>query len=335
MLDMHLSAQIIDPSTLKLFWRHFTGPEKKFIDGIQIRYRIADNDNDDDWTFTDVLHRNTVAHTLHQLEPGVSYACDLVFIPIEGIDQQTNIVSTKPILVDMPTLSSTKNDDNFKFEVHFYHQDVSMDDDGKITVVIHNLPRPIHKYVNLVKVYFQNVHQNSDQFGHEYVGIDENGQVKFGGRTSPSLRTNTRYKIWMDLYLTNGQVMSSNSLEILVHFKHPEDEFNGENALLATPLNPLESKYALSIFMVISAFIFIIGSIFMMITCYFVRVRSKQSSISSSPLSTSTISEAAYDNPTYKTFESPNEKSSSFIITTATTAASNGGGPQDRDREKL
>lgn len=55
----------------------------------------------------------------------------------------------------------------------------------------------------------------------------------------------------------------------------------------------VESKY-LFVFMVISVFVFVTGATFMVATCIFMRKHSTAS------ISRVCISEAAYDNPTYK-----------------------------------
>lgn len=54
-----------------------------------------------------------------------------------------------------------------------------------------------------------------------------------------------------------------------------------------------ESKYVLT-FLVLSVFVFVTGAGFMVVTCIFMRKHSKAA------ISRVCISEAAYDNPTYK-----------------------------------
>lgn len=58
----------------------------------------------------------------------------------------------------------------------------------------------------------------------------------------------------------------------------------------------VESKYLFT-FMIISVFVFIAGAAFFVVTCFFLRKNS------TAAISRVCISEAAYDNPTYKVRE--------------------------------
>lgn len=76
MLDVRLKAVSNDYKSLKISWRKFSPQEKKFIDGIQIRYKNAYNE----WKTTQILNRDIRSYVIRDLKPCVSYAIDLLFI---------------------------------------------------------------------------------------------------------------------------------------------------------------------------------------------------------------------------------------------------------------
>lgn len=112
--------------------------------------------------------------------------------------------------------------------------------------------------------------------------------------------------------MKNGQLVTSNSIDIITKYNKPLGgklnwTFYSRAVSLLFPLNNLtendtgalrgshhlvESKYLLT-FMVISVFVFVTGSAFLVAACFFLRKHST-AAISRG------ISEAAYDNPTYK-----------------------------------
>ena len=178
MLDMHLSGKAIDSTSVKVTWRSFTAQERKFIDGIRIRYKKADSDSEE-WSLSPVLHRDTKQYMLNNLDSGLSYAVDLIFNTLDGI--ATNIVSTKPVVVDLPSPPK----DEFQFNAHIYPDDVAITD-GQIDIEVRDLPRPINKYIHLTKLCYQNM-QNS-QLMFDYINIDESGKLSFS-----NLLSNTRF----------------------------------------------------------------------------------------------------------------------------------------------
>lgn len=185
MLDMHLNALTITADSVTIGWRSFTAQEKKFIDGIQVRYRITvrnaqeindrismTNDNDGKWIYSQLLHRDITNYQLDKLETGQSYLIDLVFISIDQIS--ANIISSKPIIVDIPRPAAIV--DNYRFDFHLYPEDVTMDDQGRISIELKQVPKPINKYVNVAKVRYQDT-KTLESF-YDYVNIDDNTMGK-------------------------------------------------------------------------------------------------------------------------------------------------------------
>ena len=177
MLDMHLTGRAIDSTSMQVTWRTFSPQEKKFIDGIQIRYKKADLENEE-WSYSPVLHRNIKQYVLDELDSGVTYAIDLILASVEGIN--TNIVSTKPVVVDLPSAPK----DEFQFDVHIYPDDVAIND-GQIDIEVRDLPRPVGKFINVAKLCYKNM--ESSQLMFHYINIDESAKISFS-----NLLSNTR-----------------------------------------------------------------------------------------------------------------------------------------------
>lgn len=176
MLDMNLSVQLIDSTSVKVSWRPFTTQEKKFMDGLQIRYRKVDGD--EEWVYSQILHRNINSFVIHSLQPGFAYTVDLVFTSIDGIN--SNIVSNKQAIINIPGLPK----DEFQFDLHIFPDDVTIND-GHVDIEVRNLPTPVSKFVNVAKVYYQNM--DTSEIIHDYVNIDESGKFSFS-----NLHSNTR-----------------------------------------------------------------------------------------------------------------------------------------------
>ncbi|OTF78011.1 hypothetical protein BLA29_006337 [Euroglyphus maynei] len=196
MLDMNITASIIDHNAIRISWRPFTVQERKFIDGLQVRYRKTsdNNNNDNSWISSQILHRDTTFYVLSKLEQATPYLIDLHFTSIDQIS--ANIISSKPLLIETPPPAI----DDFHFDFHVFPDDVTIDN-GRINIELRNIPKPIHKFVNVARIHYQNV-KTMESF-YNYVNVDdENGKISFS-----SLLPNTRYKLWIDLYLTNGQVV--------------------------------------------------------------------------------------------------------------------------------
>lgn len=230
MLDMQLTGKALDATSIKLTWRSLAQQEGKFIDGIQIRYKKADVEGEE-WTYSPMLHRNTKQYVLDELYSGLTYAVDLIFHSVEGLS--TNIVSSKPIIVELPMQPK----DEFAFSVHIYPDDVAIND-GQIDVELRDMPRPVGKFVNIAKLCYQNMANN--ELMYEYITIDESAKFSINNLHSNTrlvenfcliccnyhltnlfVLSSTRYKVWIELYLKNGQLVTSNSIDIITKYNKP------------------------------------------------------------------------------------------------------------------
>ncbi|UXI16979.1 glycogen phosphorylase [Sarcoptes scabiei] len=328
MLDMRLSVEDIDSTTVQVHWRPFTAQEKKFIDGVQIRYRVAGsssesehpiedqnvtetdsdiNDYKEDeelWKYSQILHRDNTEYRLEKLSPGRSYVIDLMLISINEIN--TNIISSKPLMFEKSSslLSDPKNPYQFDFIIQPTDIKFEM---GQIDIELRNLPQPIDKYVHVAKIQYQNT-KTFETF-YSFASIDQTNRIALS-----NLLPNNKYKLWIDLFLTNGNIISSNTVDLITNFeKHLFKDKNSGGFLSGIHYRSNESKYLYGL-TILSTLMFVTGSIFLIITCFCLR---KNHSQTAAALTKVCISDtAAYDNPTYKTFEhsSSNCKPTSNIV---------------------
>ncbi len=170
MLDVQLNAVSNDYSSLNVSWRQFSSQEKKSIDGIQIRYKKAENESE--WQLTQVLHRDVRFYVLRDLHPGVSYAVDLVFN--SNPDIPTHIISTKPIVIDMPS----EPKDEFDIYVILTSIDLNVDV-FKTQIKLNGLPLPVNKFVNLAEISYRS--DESMELLHTSKVPNENGELILDG----------------------------------------------------------------------------------------------------------------------------------------------------------
>lgn len=92
MIDPKAEAHVIDSKTVRISWRNFDPQEKKYIYALQLKYKMQ-NEADDKWITTPMIHRDVTSYFLHDLEPSADYVVDVLFTPPK--DLPTKIVSTK------------------------------------------------------------------------------------------------------------------------------------------------------------------------------------------------------------------------------------------------
>lgn len=178
MLDMNPSAGLVDGNAAKISWRAFTNQEKKYIDGIQLRYKMA-NSLESIWSHSPVLHRNTTSYVLHNLRSGESYVIDLLFTTTENI--HSNIVSTKPLIFKVPDHLNTKYD-----AVQIFPSDIIVNQD-QVDILLRNLTEPLDNFIHVAKVYYQD--PQSTKLMHKYVSINDDDESRI---SFTNLKPNTR-----------------------------------------------------------------------------------------------------------------------------------------------
>lgn len=322
MIDVHLNAVVDDSdgpgsgTSVTVTWRPLDRRERKLIDGIQIKYRKID-EPESAASVTPIIHRDLTSYKLKNLDPGSSYLLDLLFKTEEDI--ASNVVSSKPIVIELP--AAGRGD-----QQPAAHSPVSLLIDPltdvfveahKASFRLRSLPKPIDKFVAVVKISYRNTDGDQEQapagLMHMFRAPDE--QVALDG-----LKPRRKYKVWIDCYLISGKMLSSNAIDVMTKeedgaksgdgaINHSQDESqDAMNEALASESTKSTStgthQHSLKsdelrpyyIALTIMALFAAVTSIaFLSLLC--VILRSKSSA--KAPI-TRSLSDQAYDNPTYK-----------------------------------
>lgn len=206
MIDANLNAIPVDHSSIKVIWRQFKGQEKRFIDGIMLRYKRTE-DSSDNWVTTPMIHRDVNEYLLRDLLPGVSYTVDLVFKISDKIP--TKLVSSRSIVVDIP--AKPKDDYDFNISIDPTN-DVSIYP-HKVAMHLKHVPKPVNKFVNVARINYKatdSLDLGDKKMLQVYKVPSEDGIIVLDG-----LNPRKKYKAWVDMFLSNGQKVSSNAISFI------------------------------------------------------------------------------------------------------------------------
>ncbi|GFW97730.1 putative epidermal cell surface receptor [Trichonephila clavipes] len=308
-IDPKAEAHIIDAKTVRISWRNFEPQEKKYIYALQLKYKLQ-NEAEDKWITTPMIHRDVTSYFLHDLEPSADYIVDVLFTPPK--DVPTKIVSTKGI--KFKTAEKMKED---------YHLQVAVEDNkveaDKSSFSFAGIPEPVTKYVHVIKI----MYKSSDGEQSYSFKVPKTNHIMLD-----HLKPGKKYLAQLELYLTNGQTLTSNEVEFITKpaksdtnvsvsdnvISH-ESHINGKQAeLLQSKDGTEEENRAYFIALVVVAVVAAVAAFgFILLLVLLVR---RQAS-AKAPISR-TPSESAYDNPTYKTYdgERPEDKTNGQTIQT-------------------
>ncbi|XP_067133098.1 putative epidermal cell surface receptor isoform X1 [Centruroides vittatus] len=281
MIDAIVILTPLDSKTVKVSWRTFEPQEKRFIDGLQLKYKPK---NSQDWKTTIMIHRDVTSYVIHNLIPDTTYTVELIFKEAKNVS--TKLVSAKAAEVKLPALPK----DEYDFQVTLM-QDKNDLDSNKL--IISGIPTPFIKYVHLAKVLFKS---DKDQDPVTVYKILENDRIML-----KELKPGRRYKVWLNLYLTNGKTRTSNVIQITTK---DEPEINDiDTNIVKAKLSeaPLSSRmeeetkayYVALIVVAVIATAAGFGFILLLIILL-KRQATAKAAITRAP------SETAYDNPTFK-----------------------------------
>ncbi|XP_050037028.1 uncharacterized protein [Dermacentor andersoni] len=304
LLDMMMAVNSIDPHTAKVSWRPLDSREKKYVDGLQIRYKMNGQDHAP-WKTTPMIHRDRTSYLLQDLEPSASYLIDMQFAVPEGLP--TRIESSQH--VEMRTAPVPKDEYQFELIVN-----VKRTEQYSASLVLDGIPDPITKYVHVFNVMYKS--EAAAEHIQRFMVLKEPKILL------EDLKPGQRYKVWVDAYLTNGKTTTSNILDF--HTKPgppPTTTTTSTTTSTTTESNEIEDSKAVALhsvhqdnstaeayyiaLIVVAIVAAVAGLAFAVVLVLLLR----RQSTAKAPI-TRNPSESAYDNPTYKTYdgEKPEEK---------------------------
>lgn len=264
-----------------LEWRKFSEYELQFIDGVQLRYKELDGKV---YQATPLIHRAVTSYTIEDLKPDSKYEIGIFFIPFP--DQSTELQAQKTVF-----LNTTIENDPYKFllTLEIHHIKTS-----SVELTWSGVPYPEDKYVNIFRAIYQ------------YDGGREDmSTFKVAKRDSPmstlitGLKPETRYRLWLEAYLTNGRIKKSNvkdfTTKVKVYNANEVAEGKLEGTLIQQETNYYGPLVGVSVLAAITSLVAIILLV----------IIAKKHGHNKAPITAaiqrkSTPHSAAYDNPSYK-----------------------------------
>ncbi|XP_060536769.1 putative epidermal cell surface receptor isoform X1 [Cylas formicarius] len=281
-IEPDLEISDINSTWVTVVWRKFTEYELQFIDGVQLRYREVDGKI---YAATPLIHRAVTTYTLEKLKPNVKYEIGIFFIPFPN--QRTELNAEHMI-----HFTTANEVDTYGFGVTL---EISQIKSTSVEISWNGVPYPEDKYVNIYRAIYQ-----SDS------GKEDHSTFKVAKRDSPTktiitdLKPGTRYRLWLEVYLTNGKIKTSNVQDFI---SKPRTGPNLSSSSQHDKLSRAElvedargDYYGPLVIVAILAAIAILSTLILLLIL--VRRHNQNKAAITPP--TARISQSAYDNPTYK-----------------------------------
>ncbi|KAJ8673538.1 hypothetical protein QAD02_004800 [Eretmocerus hayati] len=190
-VDPELRVVEVNSTVAELEWRKFTAYELQFIDGIYLTYKAH---GDGQFSETPLLHKSVNSYVLENLRSSTTYE---VHFSTKDVMGQTNI------LINSKTVNFTTDaeTDPYSFDVEVEIKSIKP---TEVEVLCSGVPHPQDKYVNIYRAVYQT------DSGKEETSTFKITKKESQARTTLSdLKPATHYRLWIELYLTNGKIKKS------------------------------------------------------------------------------------------------------------------------------
>ncbi|KAG7200157.1 hypothetical protein KM043_000593 [Ampulex compressa] len=275
-IDAELRAMETNSSWVDVTWKKFTEYELQFIDGVQLRYKEHDGKV---YAATPLIHRAVTDYVIENLKPSTTYEVGIYFIPFPG--QLTELISEKTIQITTST-----EPDPYSFDVKVEIKTVKSTD---VEVAWSGVPYPEDKYVNIYRAIYQSDSGKEDTSTFKIAKRDSHARTMIS-----ELKPGTRYRLWLEVYLTNGRIKKSNVQDFVTKpgILLPATVSQQAGKLATLPLHEGD-YYGPLVVVAIVASLAILSTLILLMMLMKRRTSSKADI---SPRKTT----SAYDNPSYK-----------------------------------
>nr|XP_033324101.1 putative epidermal cell surface receptor isoform X2 [Megalopta genalis] len=280
-IDAELKVTETNSTWINVMWKKFTEYELQFIDGVQLRYKQLDGKV---YSGTPLIHRAVTNFVIENLKPATTYEVGIFFVPFPG--QLTELVSEQTVHV-----TTSMEPDPYSFEVRVEIKTIKSTD---VEVTWSGVPYPEDKYVNIYRAIYQSDSGKEDTSTFKIAKRDSHPKTVIS-----DLKPGTRYRLWLEVYLTNGKIKKSNVQDFVTKpgVLLPATISQQAGKLASVPLHEGD-YYGPLVVVAIVASLAILSTLILLMMLMKRRTSSKADI---SPRKTT----SAYDNPSYKTCEDP------------------------------
>ncbi|XP_018372866.1 PREDICTED: putative epidermal cell surface receptor isoform X1 [Trachymyrmex cornetzi] len=278
-IDAELRIAETNSTWVNVIWKKFTEYELQFIDGVQLRYKEYDSKV---YAATPLIHRAVTNYVIENLKPSTTYEVGIYFIPFPG--QLTELISEKTFQI-----TTFMEPDPYSFDVKVEVKTIKSTD---VEVSWSGVPYPEDKYVNIYRAIYQSDTGKEDTSTFKIAKRDSHAKTMIN-----DLKPGTRYRLWLEIYLTNGRIKKSNVQDFVTKpgVLLPITVAQQAGKFVTLPLHDGDYYGPLVVVAIVASLAILSTLILSMI----LMKRRTSSKADISPRKTT----SAYDNPSYKTCE--------------------------------